>query len=146
MSTPYTIEEGNGRITVRLHGRIDERESTALAQAVGEHLSGSSARGVLFDLEGVDEATLLARANLVEMQRRLGERGVRTVWFSTRPRFRGFALVICHASGDGAATVVSNPDQTDAWFTSSTDRIRDAHRDVDEGLRRIRQRRKGKDT
>lgn len=129
---------------MRLVGPLDESQTASILEGVTEALSNLENPQVIFDLDRVTDSTLLGRAKLIELQELLASFGGRTVWMSRRPRFRGMALVVCHAAHDPNAKVVSTPEQAERWFRSTTDRIFDAHKPVDAGLAKIRAGRKAK--
>ena len=101
MSTPFTIQSTAERVTVRLAGRLDEPEAASLYEAMGAALTKLGTRPfVVLDLTGLTGSTILARAKLTDLQEFLAVSAKRTAWISNKPRFRGMALMVCHASAD----------------------------------------------
>lgn len=139
MSTPFTIRSTDDRLTVQLVGKFDEPEAAALYQAMGAALTKLGTRPfVVLDLTGVTGSTILARAKLTDLQEFLAVRAKRTAWISNKPRFRGMALMVCHASADPNAKVVPNAELAEKWLGSDFDRINDIGKVVEDKVDSLR--------
>ncbi len=122
---------------IRLEGRLDEEAADEVMHRVWEHADGTDDElRVLVDLRDLDDCAILARAKLINLQTRLAGPKSRTAWLSTRPRFRGLALLICHGSDDPHAKVVSSEKQARDWLDSDEARL-DVAKSITERLKRL---------
>ncbi|MFK8000336.1 MAG: STAS domain-containing protein [Polyangiales bacterium] len=138
-----SLTEDGDRVYVELRGPLDESCAVELYELLESWLKQARHPRITIDLDAIGASTLLGRAKLIEMQELIKEAGGRTAWVSGRPRFRGLALVVCHAAGDSGAKVVSKAQQAPAWLDGEGQRIEDAPLPVDRSMALVRARRKG---
>lgn len=141
---PISLTEDGDKVYVRLRGALDEACALELCELIGSWLQQTREPRITIDLDAVDASTLMGRAKLIELQELIKEARGRTAWVSGRPRFRGLALVVCHASGDSGAKVVSKAEQAPEWLCGEGRRIEDVQLPVDRSMALVRALRKGK--
>ena len=137
-----SIQEDGRHILVEIRGRLDEECGDEVFGRIGILASRMSKPLVTINLDGLTGSDLLGRSKLIEMQRVLKTRNGRTAWLSRRPRFRGMALVVCHAAEDSGAKVVAKPALASEWLQGTGQRIEDARLPVERSMELVRARRK----
>lgn len=112
----------------QLHVEISGVLSSTLTQQLWADLLAWIARqpsarfDTLLDLRRVVDCSPDARAALVQVQKLLSTGARRTAYVANRPRLRGVALWVLHASEDAYGRAVATPEQASAWFQESRDR------------------------
>ncbi|MFT5355629.1 MAG: anti-anti-sigma regulatory factor [Polyangiales bacterium] len=139
-----SITENGQEVRVEIRGRLDEGCASDLHELLASWLKQVQHPRITIDLDPITGSTLLGRAKLIELQQLIKEANGRTAWVSRRPRFRGMALVVCHAAEDSGAKVVSTAEQVSNWLGGEGQRIEDAHLPVKEAMALVRARRKEK--
>lgn len=139
-----SLTEDANRVYVELRGPLDETCALELYALLAAWLKKTQQPQITIDLDAIEVSTLLGRAKLIELQELIKEAGGRTAWVSKRPRFRGLALVVCHAAGDSGAKVLSKAQQAPAWLEGQGQRIEDAPLPVEGSLALARARQKAK--
>lgn len=138
-----SLTEDGDRVSVALRGALDEVCGLELYELIAAWLKKTRHPRITIDLDAINASTLLGRAKLIELQELIKDAGGRTAWISGRPRFRGLALVVCHAAGDSGAKVVSKAPQALDWLDGEGRRIEDAPLPVERSMALVRARRKG---
>ncbi len=113
-----SIESEGDCYRVTLVGELNEVAAVAITKAVRLQVQRLKRPKVLIDMEGLERSDLLGRAKLIELQEIIAARQGRTAWISSRARFRGMALVVCHAASDTGAKVVSSQEEAMDWLLS----------------------------
>lgn len=127
MNDPFRYEFerlGGERLRISLYGNVEGPELDGIASFV-DHQLETLARGheVLFDLTGVIRCDPQACRVLARVQRRLGAHGCRTAYLVKRPRIRGVAWWIVHASKDSAAMPAETMDVAEKWLAGDRERL-----------------------
>ncbi|MEM9455839.1 MAG: STAS domain-containing protein [Myxococcota bacterium] len=126
-SSPHQLAHVTGRrVCVRLDGVLSRRSIDGVRSQLDPLLEGLPADGeILLDLTEVTRCSIDACRALALMQRRIGSRGLRTVYLTSRSRIHGAAWWIVHASRDQHAMPVSDMGMAERWFASSAERVDD---------------------
>lgn len=127
-----------GHVLIRLIGTLDEATAIEAVESISRRvLASPEEMPVMIDMAELEGCQILARAQLIELQSQIRDAGRRSAWVSSRSRFRGLALLICHGAEDPNATVVTSQEQAKEWFASDEVRI-DAAKRVVERLQSIK--------
>jgi len=142
------------RVEVRACGSIDAHDVDRLASELLPNDMGNGWE-LLVDWTELSGYTPEARQALLQLQRALAERSVRTAFVAERPRLRGLALWLAHTTNDPLARPFHQRAQADAWLASREGRIqyltqylerakagrdREANESPSQRLRRLRRR------
>jgi len=131
----FEISDQNGRWRVTLEGDFSEEKANVLAETVKEKLSGGAPKEVFVDLRGLEGFSIFARSIMVQVQTAWREVGARTAYLSSRPRFRGLGLWICHLAEDDCAGSFIAENAVEDWLKSTLRREDDAQAKLTGGRR-----------
>lgn len=126
-----------GRLTIRMHGRLDERLGRELRAAIETRLSETEpVLGVVLDLRGLEDYDILGRAELIAAHRLLLDRTRRCAYVADRTRIRGLAIMTIQELQDRNARSVATLEHADGWLDDRMTHGNVAGADVEQGIRR----------
>ena len=139
MDDCHDVTEVDGLVKVTVSGVLDEPQAIALSEDLKSQL-GTHAAGkrVLLNLDGLEKCTIIARSTLADLQAEIGKLGVRSAYVSTRPRWRGLGLWICHVAEDDNAQVLPTEEAGIDWLRGSENRL-DALERLERNLARMKE-------
>ena len=126
MDASFEISSRNDRWCVTLKRDFSEEKANVLAETVTVKLVGNQPREVLVDFRGLEGFSIFARSVMVRVQAAWRDAGARTAYLSSRPRFRGLGLWICHLAEDDCAGSFITESAVEDWLGANLRREADA--------------------
>lgn len=125
MSPSSTVElDEAGHLVVRLRGEVGTEDIERLSNDLLPRIDALDTGGALIiDMIETASLPLDARMRLMELQRGIAPRQVRTAFVADRPRFRGIGLFVAHVSEDPNARCFNRLDEAKAWLSSGEGRL-----------------------
>ncbi|MCP4502675.1 MAG: hypothetical protein GY822_22240 [Deltaproteobacteria bacterium] len=128
------IEESRWRVT--LSGDFTQEKASDFAEHVKTVLADDGYPAQVFmDLRSLEGFSVFGRTFLVQVQEEWRTGGARTAYLSSRPRFRGLGLWVCHLAEDAFAGSFVNEEDVESWLSSNIEREDEAREKICGGKR-----------